>query len=56
MLQVCLELSGKGLLSQPVAVPVSIEAAVQMRHPPHCLHKPSSVAPGRQRKQERRKG
>jgi len=56
MLQVCLELSGKGLLLQPVAVPVFIEAAAQMRHPPHCLHKPSSAAPGRRRKQERHKG
>ena len=55
MLQFCLELSRKGLLSQPVAMPVSIEAAAQMRHPPHCLHKHSSAAPGGQRRQGRRK-
>ena len=50
-----LELSKKGLLSRPVAVPVSIEAAAQMRHPPHCPRSRGSPASGVQRKRKRRK-
>lgn len=56
MLQFCLELSGKGLLSRPVAVPVSIEAAAQMCHPPHCPRGRGSPAPGGQRERQRRQG
>ena len=55
MLQFRLELSKKGLLSQPVAVPISIEAAAQMRHPPHCSRGRGSPPPGRQLKRKRHK-
>ena len=55
MLQFRLELSKKGLLSRPVAIPISIEAAAQMRHPPHCTRSQGSPAPGGQRKRKRRK-
>ena len=55
MIQFRLELTKKGLLSKPVAVPVSIEAAAQMRHPSHCSHGRGSPAPNRQRKRKQRK-
>ena len=51
----CLELSGKGLLSKPLVEPIHIEAAAQMRHPPHCQRSRGSPAPGGRRKRKRRK-
>ena len=55
MLQFRLELSKKGLLSRPVAVPLSIEAAAQMRHLPDCPHGRGSPRTGRQQTRKRRK-
>ena len=52
----CLELSGKGLLSKPLVEPIHIEAAAQMRHPPHCPRSRGSPSPSGQRKRKRRKG
>jgi len=54
-LQFSLELSKKGLLSQPLAVPISIEAAAQMVHPPGCPRGRRTPALGRQPKKRRRK-
>jgi hypothetical protein len=55
VLQFCLELSKKGPLSQPLAVPLSIEAAAQMKHPPHCSRARAARAPSRRRKKRQQK-
>ena len=44
-----LELSKKGPFSQPVTVPLSIEAAAQMKHPPTCPRARAATAPTRRR-------
>jgi hypothetical protein len=57
MLQFHLELSAKGPLSQPLVVPVSVEVAAQMVHPPTCRRGRRASALGRPpRKRRRKKG
>ena len=55
ILQFQLELSAKGLLSQPRVVPVSVEVAAQMVHPPTCRRGTGASAPGRRPGRRRRK-
>ncbi len=44
LLQFRLELSGKGLLSQPVSIPVSVQVAAQMCHPVRCPYRSGTSA------------
>jgi hypothetical protein len=55
ILQFCLELSKKGLFSPPLTVPLSIEAAAQMRHPPRCPRARAATAPTRRPKTRKKK-
>jgi hypothetical protein len=53
--QFCLELSKKGIFSRPVAVPVSAQVAVQMKHPPGCPRGRGGSATDRPAKKRRHK-
>jgi hypothetical protein len=59
MLQFRLELSRKGPLSQPLAMPVSVQVAAQMVHPPTCRRGARASAsghpPGTRRRKKRRR-
>ena len=51
----CLELSNKGLLSQPLAVPLSVEAAAQLRHPIRCSRGRAATATRRKPKPKKKR-
>jgi len=58
MLQFRLELSKKGIGSSGIAVPISVQSAARMRHPPGCPHTTSvqerSTGHSKRRRRRRR--
>ncbi len=55
MLQFRLELSKKGTESSGIAVPISLQSVVRMRHPPDCPHAASARKKSAGRSKRRRR-